>query len=80
MKNILIIIIIGGCIATISAIMQSTSIASGVQNGSKILTCDINNQYKVIPPSKVVGFNDSTGYWIFTNGYARQCVVSKKGL
>ena len=55
-------------------ILHITSITSEVKSGKKILICNC----KVVSPAKIVGFNDNTGYWTFTNGYARNCIIRTK--
>ena len=56
--------------------LNTTSLTTKVKSGSKILVCDIDGAYTRIPPKKIIGFNDQTGYWSFTNGYARNCSIS----
>jgi len=56
-------------------ILSSTNITSEVKSGQKILVCN----YETVPPNKIVGFNDNTGYWTFTNGYAKNCKIITKG-
>jgi len=47
------------------------------KNGDYILQCDIKGEWKTINPDKIVGFDDETGAFIFTNGYAKNCEVIK---
>jgi len=76
MKVFAVIMIFIGTILVLGFILQETSIAHSVKDGNKILICYINGQYKVIPPSKIIGFNDQTNYWTFTNGYAKDCTIN----
>lgn len=45
------------------------------KDGRKTLECYIDNQYKAIDPDKIVDYDDESGYFIFTNGYAKNCRV-----
>ena len=50
-------------------------IVQDVQSGSVVLSCDTGEGMKRVEPSKVAGLVD--GMWIFVNGAAKQCEVSK---
>lgn len=42
-----------------------------VQQGTKVITCNIDGYMKTIDPEKVTDYSDGT--WYFTNGYSKSC-------
>lgn len=74
-KNLVIASIVA--IVAVSAFAASgDSLLTEVQNGVKILSCDLGNGMEVIDPSKVVDFYGDMGHWKFTNGGASACEVT----
>jgi len=68
--------IIAGIIVIVSILNLLSNIDSpykDVKTGKATLSCQIGDDYKIIDPKKVTGFDDETGYWTFTNGYAKNC-------
>jgi len=52
-----------------------SEIEKSVKSGDKTLTCEFSDGWRDVPPEKIVGYNDETGYWSLTNGYAKNCEV-----
>ena len=44
-----------------------------VKSGKKTLLCFLHDGVSEIDKDLVTDFDESTGYWIFTNGYAKNC-------
>lgn len=47
------------------------------QSGERTLTCHMDDGIKVIEPSKIVSVDFETNTFVFTNGSASSCEVSK---
>lgn len=47
------------------------------KTGQLVLECQMKDGWEVIDPDKIKGFDDETGYFYFTNGYAKNCEVEK---
>jgi len=45
-----------------------------VKEGRSTLMCQMKDGWREIDSTKVVAL-DNSGYWIFTNGYAKNCTV-----
>ena len=76
MKNIIIGILISFAflLASYSSTKQS-QVFVDVITGESELVCFIDNEYKTINTNKIKSFDESTGYWTFENGYAKNCEV-----
>ena len=77
--NKLILISIGAAISFGFAAINyaASSDLRAVQSGELELRCVINDEARTIAPSQVTGLMD--GVWLFENGHARNCEVSKGG-
>lgn len=78
MKNLKFLPLIALFCASLSGCDQYASDKlAAVQSGNKILKCKISKEYKVIDKSKVTGYIELNGnyVWEFTNGYAQNCIV-----
>jgi len=49
-----------------------------VRSNKYELECFMKDGWRVIDKDKIVGFDEGTGYWQFTNGYASNCIVIEK--
>lgn len=47
------------------------------KTGELTLECKMKNGLEVIDPDKIVGVDDESGYFYFTNGSAKNCIVEK---
>lgn len=78
--NKVILISVGAAIAFSFAAINYA--ASGeliaVQSGELELRCVINDEARTIAPSQVTGLMD--GVWLFENGHALNCEVTKVGV
>lgn len=48
-----------------------------VMSGEWSLYCQLNSGYTQIDKEKITGFNEISGEWNFTNGYAKNCDIVK---
>lgn len=48
-------------------------IVTDVQSGEVQLECEFSDGWRDVPKDKVVGLDDISGRWIFTNGSASNC-------
>ena len=73
----LFIVIIGaiGIFMVLVLLSQPTQIENDVKNGTKTLSCEFSDGWRDVPKEKIMGLNDETGYWYFTNGSARNCEI-----
>ena len=39
------------------------------------LVCDFSNGYREVPKSKIIALDDESGYWVFSNGSAKDCSI-----
>ena len=69
-KFILILIMIA-----VYYINKPTETERAIKNGTKTLTCEFSDGYRDIPKDKFVGYDDESGYWLFTNGQAKNCEI-----
>jgi len=73
--------IVAGIAIIIAAIVYINKIDNSYinkfKNGELTLQCNINGTLKTIDPEKIQGFDDETGYFYFSNGYAKNCIVTK---
>jgi len=77
-KKEIIYFLIGliGFLLLFSSLESTPSEESLVKSGQVKLICSMKDGYKVINPDKVIN-KDSSGYWNFTNGYAKNCYLEK---
>ncbi len=47
---------------------QEPQIVTDVKSGSKTLECEFHDGWRVVPQDKIVGLDDMSNRWIFTNG------------
>ena len=69
------LLVLGALIYTLNK--QDNNYIDNFKSGKYTLQCNINGDWKTINPSKIQGFDDETGYYIFTNGFAKNCVIVK---
>jgi hypothetical protein len=74
-------IIIGICLLVILGLsvgaFSEPQIVTDIKNGDKQLECNFNDGWRLVDGSKVVGIDDNSNRWIFTNGSvaAKNCEV-----
>ena len=57
-----------------------TDLATKIKNDPhKYLICEMQDGEREIDKDKIVSFDDISGYWTFTNGYAKNCKVVEIG-
>ena len=56
---------------------SSFSMEAKVKSGEMNLRCMFESGEWYIPADEIYGYNSSTGYWSFKNGYAKNCRVYK---
>ena len=39
------------------------------------LVCDFSDGYREVPKSKIIALDDESGYWVFSNGSAKDCTI-----
>ena len=68
------------CTLILIGLLLSNSIKTLPLNDDEILICHIKSidSYRVIDRNKIVEYDPDTGYWIFTNGYAKNCYIEKE--
>ena len=68
---------LGLSIASLTA-FQTPQVVLDVQNGTKTLECEFTDGFRAVDGSKVVGIDDVSNRWIFTNGSVatRNCTVN----
>ena len=49
-----------------------------MNNDNLYLECYIQYEYVEVNKSKIISFDDTTNYWTFTNGYAKNCKIHKR--
>lgn len=65
------IALVGAITALILIRASETALVKEVQQGTKVLVCNIDGYDKAIDPEKVTDY--SGGTWFFTNGYSETC-------
>jgi outer membrane lipoprotein-sorting protein len=50
-------------------------IVTELKNGTKTLECEFTDGWRVVPSEKIVGLDDVSGRFIFTNGSAKTCEI-----
>ena len=53
----------------------TSKVEKDVKSGKAILYCQFKDGYRAVDPKKVVSFDDESGCWAFTNGWACNCDV-----
>ena len=39
------------------------------------LVCDFPDGYREVPKSKIIALDDESGYWVFSDGSAKNCSI-----
>jgi len=73
--NIIMVSLFAILFVLICFCLPESEMEKSVKSGEKILTCEFSDGWRDVPSEKIVGYNDETGYWSFTNGYAKNCEV-----
>ena len=66
---------LGLTLVTLTA-FQTPQVVTDVQNGTKTLECEFTDGWRTVPAEKVVGIDDVSNRWLFTNGSASHCEVN----
>ena len=81
----ILILLIAGIFIVLSILMLASLFLSDNDEtlplaDDEILICHIKSidGYRVIDRNKIVEYDPDTGYWIFTNGYAKNCYIEKE--
>ena len=48
-----------------------------IKSGDYILECYFKDGWRVVGKDKILDFDEKSGTFIFTNGYAKNCIVYK---
>jgi len=70
-------IIVFALLFAIGYILPENEAVSNVKSGNWELTCQFSDGWRTIPKDKVVDLDDVSGTWIFTNGSAKHCEITK---
>ena len=71
--------IFGIIIATVSGLIllsyltPQPEIFVKVKNNELTLECEFEDGWRTVDADKVISYDEETGYWTFTNGYAKHC-------
>lgn len=72
------IALIGGLLIVASALyagLSTPQIVTDLKSGDKSLECLFSDGWRDIPKDKIVGLDDVSGRWLFTNGSAKTCEI-----
>lgn len=71
----LVITFVSGALLFLSSANDDT--LKKLQSGEYKLECMFSDGWRDIQKDKIVGIDDEKGYFLFTNGYARTCKITK---
>jgi hypothetical protein len=75
LEKIIIAFSVVSIVLFVKVLISEPAVVTDVKSGKAVLTCQMSDGWVEIDKSKVVSL-DSSGYWIFTNGYAKNCSVN----
>ena len=67
---VIAVVLVG--LMALSASMQP-QIVEDVKTGKVTLECQFHDGWRTVPADKVVGLDDMSSAWLFTNGSAQNC-------
>jgi len=67
MRALSVVLVVAFIVLSLSAFSEP-QIVTDIKNGDKQLECNFHNGWRTVDSSKIIGIDDISNRWIFSNG------------
>ena len=74
-KLIYILAAVTAALAALFVLRATSPYHKLMGNAHLHLVCDFPDGYREVPKNKIVALDDESGYWVFSDGSAKNCTI-----